>query len=84
MVRLGMEIRYWTNYILGKDCNIFRNKSVRDPRKKSDHYIILGFLQIATLREYTKYLGQLTRPPLQTPAALTREDEILRPCGGQY
>ena len=37
MVRLGREVRSWTDYILGTDNFLFRNMSVWDPRHNSDH-----------------------------------------------
>ena len=54
MVRLGREVRSWTDYILGTDHHLFRNTSVRDPIHKPDHYLILGCLCRATFREHSK------------------------------
>ena len=33
-----------TDYILGTDCRLFMNVSVRDPRYNSDHYMVMGVL----------------------------------------
>ena len=42
MVRVGMEVRSCTYYILGTDRHHFWNISIRDPRHNSDHYLVLG------------------------------------------
>ena len=76
MVRLGREVRSWADYILGMNRNLFRNVSALGPRNNSNHYMILGCLQIATLREHTKYLGRCTRLPLWTLTTPSREDGI--------
>ena len=63
MIREGREMRYWTDYILGTDCRLFGNVSIRDPRNNSDHYMVLGCLHSAPLREHARYLGGRKRPP---------------------
>ena len=63
MIREGREVRSRTDYILGIDRRLFWNVSVRDPMHNSDHYIVLGCLRSAPLREHAKYLGGLKRPP---------------------
>ena len=50
MVRVGMEVRSCTYYILGTDRCLFWNISIRDPRHNSDHYLVLGCLRSAPLR----------------------------------
>ena len=72
MVRLGREVRYRMDYILGTDRRLFRNVSVRDPSQNSDYYMISGCLHSATLRKHTKYLGRRTRLPLRPPTTPTR------------
>ena len=57
MVWLGREVRSRTDYILGADHCFFRNVTVQYPRHKSYHYMVLGCLHSATLREHAKYLG---------------------------
>ena len=52
------------------------NVSVRDPRHKSDHYMILGYVHSASLREHVRYLGGSKRPPLCPSTEPTREDRI--------
>ena len=37
MIREGREVRSRTEYILGTDCRLFGNVSVRDPMHNSDH-----------------------------------------------
>ena len=69
-------MRSRTDYILGKDFRLVWNVSVRDPWHNSEHYMVLGCLHSAPLREHSKYLGgikQILLRPLTTP---TREDEI--------
>ena len=76
MAYLGREVRSWMDYILGMDLYLFRNMSIQDHRHNSDHYLILGRLHSATLREHTKYLGQITRLPIRPLTTPTREDKI--------
>ena len=73
MVRLGRDMQTWLDYILGTEHHHFRNLSVRYPIHNSDHYMILGYLRSANLREHTKYLERCTRLPLRTPTILMRE-----------
>ena len=61
---------------MGTDSRIFWNVSVRDPRYNSYHYMVLGCLRSAPLREHTKCLEGRKRPPLQPPTAPIREDRI--------
>ena len=64
MIWAGREVRYGTDYILGMDRHIFWNVSVQDPSHNSDHYMVLGCLHIASVREYYRYLRGRKRPPL--------------------
>ena len=57
MIRMGREVRSRTDYILGKDCRLFGNVSVLDPMHNSYHYMVLGCLHSASLREHARYLG---------------------------
>ena len=50
--------------------------SVRNPRHNSDHYMVLGFLRSAPLREHSRYLRGRKRIPLRPPTDPTREDII--------
>ena len=52
MILEGREVRSWTDYILGTGFCIFGNVSVREPRHKLDHYMFLGCLHSASLREH--------------------------------
>ena len=65
MIREGREVRPRTDYILGTDCSLFGNVSVRDPMHNSDHYMVLGCLNSSPLREHARYLGgcKLSPPP---------------------
>ena len=83
MVWLGREVSSWMEYILGMDHCLFRNVSVWDLRQNSDHYMILGRLCSATLREHTKYLGRHMWIPLWPPTTLMREEGIYRPYRGR-
>ena len=76
MIREGREVRSLTDYILGTDRHIFGNVSVQDPRHKSDHYMVLGCLHIAPLREHVRYLRGSKRLPLLQPIAPTKKDGI--------
>ena len=76
MIREEREVRSWTEYILGTDCYLFGNVSVREPRHNSDHYMVLGCLHSAYLREHVRYLGGRKRLPLRPPTEPTREDTI--------
>ena len=73
MIREGREVRSRTDYILGTDCRLFGNFSVRDPRHNSDHYMVLVFLHRASLREHSRYLVGRKRPLLCPPTKPTRE-----------
>ena len=53
-----------------------RNMVVQEPRNNLDHYLYLGFLHIAPLREHTEYLRWRTQIPLRPPDTPTREDGI--------
>ena len=76
MVREGEVVRSRIDYILGKDCLLFWNVSVWDPRHNTDHYIVLGCLCSAPEREHTKYLTERKRLPLRPPSDSTQEDGI--------
>ena len=67
MVWAGREVGSRPDHILGKDCRLFWNVSVRDPRHNLDHYLVLGCLQRSPLREHSEYLGKRTRLPPTTP-----------------
>ena len=64
MIREGREVQSWTDYILGTDCHLFGNNSVWDPRHNSDHYMVLGCLHSASLKEHARYLRGRKRLPL--------------------
>ena len=50
MVRLGREVRSWTDYILGTDCCLVRNVAAWDPRNNLEHYMVIGCLRSSPLR----------------------------------
>ena len=72
MIREGREVQSRTDYILGTDRRLFGNVSVRDPRHKSDHYMVLGCRYSASLEEHTQYLGGQKKLPLRPPTETTR------------
>ena len=76
MIREGREVRSWTDYILGMDCRLFGNVSVRYPRHNSDHYMVLGCLHSASLKEHVRYLRGRKNLPLLPSTEPTREDTI--------
>ena len=47
-------LRSRTDYIMGMDRRIFWNVYVRDPRHNSDHYMFMGCLCSAPLREHSR------------------------------
>ena len=73
ILRKLREVRSWTDYILGTDRRLFRNVTVRDPRKNSDHYMVLGCLLSAPPMEHKRYLGGSKRWPVRPPGG-TNED----------
>ena len=75
-VRMGKGAWSRTYYTLRKDCHLFRNVSVQEPRHNSDHYFILGFLGSTTLREHVNYLGWCTQILLCPLTTLTIEDGL--------
>ena len=74
MLQRGREVRSRTDYILGTDCRLFGNVSIRDPRHNSDHYMVLGCLPSASLTEHKRYLGGSKRWPVRPPSKPTRVD----------
>ena len=64
------------DYILGTDCRLFGNVSVQDPRHNSEHYLVLGCLHSASLKEYMRYLWGQKKLPLQLQTYPMREDKI--------
>ena len=76
MIREGKEVRSRIDFILGTDCRLFGNVSVRDPRHNSDHCMVLGCLHIASLKDHARYLGGRKKTPLCPPTEPTREDTI--------
>ena len=76
MVPEGREAKSRTYYILGTDCRLFWNVSIWDPRHNSYHYMVLGCLRIAPLRENSRYLGGCKRLHHRPPTAPKRDDGI--------
>ena len=76
MTCLGQEVWSRADFLLGTDHGLFWNVSVQEMSHKSDHYIILGCLHTATLREHTQYLRRYNRFPLLPLGKPTREDNI--------
>ena len=76
MLQRGREVRSRTDYILGTDCRLFGNVSIRDPRHNSDHYMVLGCLPSASLTEHKRYLGGRKRWPVRPPSKPTRVDQL--------
>ena len=72
MIREGRDMRSRTDYILGTYFRIFGNVSFRDPRHNSEHYMVLGCIHSAPLREHARYLRERKRLPLRPPTTLTR------------
>ena len=77
VVRIGKYVMYQTYYILDTERHLLRNICVQYPRKNLDHYLILGFLCITTLRENSKYIRRRMQPPLHPLETPTRDDHII-------
>ena len=54
MIMEGRDVRSRTDYILGTDHHLFGNVSIRDPMHNSDHYMVLGCLHSASLKEHAR------------------------------
>ena len=54
MFQAGREVRPRTGYILGTDRRIFWNMSFQELRHNLDHYLVLGCLYGAPLKEHYK------------------------------
>ena len=79
MIWAGREVRSRTYCIIRIDRRLFWNVFVRDPRNNSYHYIVLGCLCRAPLRERYTYLGGRKLPPLRP--SQQRRIEYLQPYG---
>ena len=77
MYRGGREVKSWADYILGSDRHQSHNVSIKDPRNNTDHYMILGCLHSAKIREHTQYLERRKRYPLLPHGTPTREDLLI-------
>ena len=77
MLRNGKDVRSQTDYILGKDRRLFRNVAVRDPHRKSDHYMVLGCLPSAPLVDHKRYLEGRKLWPVRTPVKLMQIDQLV-------
>ena len=53
MLRRGREVRYRTDYVLGKDYCLLQNVLVWDARHNIDHYLVLGSLREAASTEHS-------------------------------
>ena len=76
MIQEGREVRSQTDYILGKDRRLFGKVSVWETRHNSEHYLVLGCLHSASLKEHSQYLRGKKRLPLLPPKDPIREDTI--------
>ena len=64
MVWEGKVVRSRTDYILGRDRQLFWDVSIQDPLHNTNHYMVLGFLSSAPKREHAKYLTGRKQMPL--------------------
>ena len=76
MVRLGREVQSQMDYLLGTERRLYQKVSFQEPWHKWGHYMILGCLCSATLREHYQYLKQRMRLPSHPPDMPTGEDCI--------
>ena len=54
MIQEKREVRSRTDYILGTDRCLFGKISVRDHMHNSDHYLVLGCMHSAYLKEHMR------------------------------
>ena len=76
MVREGKVVRSRTDYLLGTDRSLFRNVSVWDPRRNTNHFMVVGCLRSAPEQEHARYIMGRIKMPLRSPTEPTREDGI--------
>ena len=67
MRRGGRDVRFWTDFILYPDSPLFQNKTVRDARHNTDHYLVLGCLPGVEPGTHSLYLVKRTRSPIRPP-----------------
>ena len=72
MVRQGIVVRSWKDYIMGANCRVFWNMAFRAPRQKSNRFMVMGFLLSASPRDHARCLGHSTCLLLQPPGRQTR------------
>ena len=72
MMRQGRLVRSRTDYILGFDRQIFQNVAIWDRRHNSNHFMVVGSLSGASLREHYNCLGSRTLLTLCLPGHQTR------------
>ena len=82
MIWAGREVMSRTYCIMRTDQRLFWNVLVRDPRNNSYHYIVLGCIRSAPLREQSTYLGGRKIPPLRP--SRQRRMESSQPYGRLY
>ena len=56
------------DFVMGTDRRLFTNVAVRNSRHNNDHYMVLGCLRSASLRENRRYLGVWRHFLLKAPA----------------
>jgi hypothetical protein len=67
MLRQGRLITSRCDYLLGVDRRTFTNVCLKAPRYDSDHYMVLGTIRSAKLKENRVYLRGRRKFPLETP-----------------
>ena len=76
MVWEGKVVRSRTDYLLGTDRGLFRNVSVRDPQRNTNHFMVVGCLRSAPEWEHARNIMGRTTMPLRPPTDPTRKDGI--------
>ena len=74
IIRCSQEVRSRIDSIIGIERRRLQNVAVWDPRHNTDHYLVLGCLQCANLRENQWYLGKRRRLPLLPIRQLYRKE----------
>ena len=78
MVRQGRVVRSRKDYILGYGRLIFQNVSVQDLMRNYDHFMVVGCLRGASLREQFCYLWRKIRHLLRPTGRQTRTREAFQ------
>ena len=69
-------MRSWNDYILGTHIRLFQKIAVRDARRNTDHYIVLGCLCRAAHVAHYRCLGRRTCLSMRPPSTPDKADHM--------